>query len=414
MSDRETDSPFAEKESNRLIWIVPSVALHLLILLIWLFLPKEPPRLPSERKLTINSEQAEKLQQHVEDANLVMLHSQVTELQAIKKAMAQIRESKMAQLRSFEKEMVTVAPRDAADLFTQLLEAQTKILAAYQQLLEKIQQSEAKSPEVTKQLANDELEAARPALIEIESLRNNALSQMNLISNETVRSSALVNSGEVQLSWLLDSSIEHELSDLKQAMQSAQEKGLQVSSNIGQSYSGKAAQALHDATTRMAEYRTTLKDYAAGIAAGKLAVEQQRRDLQQTIAAAEAETRALQQQIERGKAELKSFGKDEQSRAKAREVNDANKRIQGKLRQKEGQLKKDKASLKRIREFSPDRELAREVSGIQRSLGSIFTRVPDLALIAEATKAQASVNRASRTLLETLRTQSSGSEVPEE
>ncbi len=119
--DRTPDI-FEEKPKSRWVWIVPSLIFHLAVLGIWLNSPPREPREPGDRELTIRPDQAELLQQHVEDANLMQLRQQVSELQEIKESMAGIREERMTRIHEFESERARPAPLELDQLLKKRLE----------------------------------------------------------------------------------------------------------------------------------------------------------------------------------------------------------------------------------------------------------------------------------------------------
>lgn len=221
MSASSDPSPFAEPKTNRLVWIVPSVLLHLVILAVWLSLPEEPPRRPGERKLTINRSQAEQLQQHVEDANLVMLHSKVSELQAIKQAMAGIRENQMERLRAFEEEMVVAAPKDAATLFTQFISSQQMLIDAYQELVETVTRLNTEMPRAEKRMSENQEADALAILLKIKPLWDQVDTLIGVLDEQTSISFALISTGEVKLEWIEDPAIAAELAGLKSSLEEA-------------------------------------------------------------------------------------------------------------------------------------------------------------------------------------------------
>ncbi|HBR95692.1 MAG TPA: hypothetical protein DEA90_16165 [Opitutae bacterium] len=246
MSDFEIDSPFHEKKSSRLVWIVPSVVLHVFILIIWLLLPEAPPRKPTDRALMINSAQAEQLQRHVEDANLVALKAQVSQLQAIKGAMAQIRESRMTQLRSFEEQMLVEAPKGAPELFVQLLDAQTSIIPAYQEMLDIVRVSIEKGAEAQVLLEAKRIEAVRPQLVQVKAHWDDARMRMDAVERATAQISALVNTADVRLEWVLDPVIEKHFSQLKESIEGAHQANSEVRDDLNRSFFGRSYHYLND------------------------------------------------------------------------------------------------------------------------------------------------------------------------
>lgn len=101
----EPNSPFDKKPSNRLVWIAPSICLHVVVFALWYFLPDPQPRKLEKRAVAVNSQQAKQLKQSVEDANLRELRGEVKRLQEIKRIMASIRAGQMDTLDTFEAAM---------------------------------------------------------------------------------------------------------------------------------------------------------------------------------------------------------------------------------------------------------------------------------------------------------------------
>ncbi len=95
----ELDDIFDQKPGSRLVWIIPSILFHIVIIALWLLMP-EKERVVEKRKVVINQQQAEQLQEFVKDANLVELQMEVTRLQDIKKQMDEIRLQEMNTLKN--------------------------------------------------------------------------------------------------------------------------------------------------------------------------------------------------------------------------------------------------------------------------------------------------------------------------
>jgi hypothetical protein len=115
-----TESLFDEKPANRLVWIVPSIVLHLLVFLVWYLLPEKERKVVESRDMVIKSEQDEQLKQFVEDSNLVELRAEVMRLQEIKAAMASIRAEDMEALTEFESEMRKSLDADVGEVLAEL------------------------------------------------------------------------------------------------------------------------------------------------------------------------------------------------------------------------------------------------------------------------------------------------------
>jgi hypothetical protein len=133
----ELDDIFDQKPGNRMVWIVPSILLHLAVLALWLLMP-EKERVIEERKVVINKQQAEQLQRFVKDANLQELQVEVGLLQDIKQQMDQIRQQEIVTLKSFTKEMQTDLPEDIVFAVEGIKDIQQRILTAQKAALKSI------------------------------------------------------------------------------------------------------------------------------------------------------------------------------------------------------------------------------------------------------------------------------------
>ncbi|MDF3130139.1 hypothetical protein P0Y35_13105 [Kiritimatiellaeota bacterium B1221] len=398
MSTSEEDySPFDEEKKNRMVWIVPSVLLHVIFLIVWLSLPEEPPRKPSTRKLIINSQQAEQLQQHVEDANLLVLHSKVSELQDIKQAMAKIRDNKMNQLRSFEQEMIEVAPRDARDLFHQFMSAQMLIIQNYQELLETINQSESRSIPLADLIEEKNLEALMPSLFEIDDLHTLAHQKLTAVQEQSDISFALVNTGEVQLDWIENPAVMHELAELKQAMSGAREAKNKVFSNVKSAYGGKPEQALNRLTEVPDDFIQTLKDYEQHLLDGQAELEKKQTELSGKIADSENKVLELETQIKSAETQLKTMENGKEKNALTQNL----KKLRGQLKSAKRKVGDQKKAYGRLK-FSPDRKLGNKYKAIHAYMDNLFTKSPQTEWITQALQAQRQVAEASKALLETL------------
>ncbi|WFB37082.1 hypothetical protein P3T73_04825 [Kiritimatiellota bacterium B12222] len=408
MSESDEDfSPFEEEKKNLWVWIVPSVLLHVVLLIVWMAMPEEPPRKPSQRKLTINSAQAEQLQQHVEDANLKMLHSQVSELQEIKLAMAKIRDAKMNQLRSFEEEMVVVAPADATELFQQFMAAQVLIVQNYEGLIQSVNKSEALTVSAKELIAKEDLAGAMPAMQEIDQLYSAVGRHLSIINEQFGVSFALVSTGEVQLDWILNDAITTELSNLNAAMESALAAKNTASGSIWSAYGGKAGQALDRLTQDAEKSIKTLEVYKQSLVDGQRELEKNQKELNDLIAQNEAGIAELDAQIKALNLEVKALGNAKENQQAKREVMAKSKKLTAQLNRDKRTLSGQKTKLKRL-SFKPDRSLQNQVNKINAYMGNLFATQPDTTKIAAALQAQLEVTQASKALLESLAQASQG------
>jgi hypothetical protein len=405
MSSPEIESPFEEKKSKLLVWIVPSVALHLIILLVWLLLPEGAPRAPVERKMTINSSQALRLQQHVEDANLLQLQAQVSELQAIKSAMAEIRDRKMAQLRTFEEQMVVAAPQDATELFTRLLDTQASLMAAYQQMYESARLSIELKPKVLELLQAEQIAAALPGLIEAKSLWDDAKAQLSTVRDDTANLFALINTAEITFEWMSDPGIKTQLADLQTALELAQQANSLVGSSLYKSFSSQPARYLDELIVKNEAYAAIIDGFAQANIDGKLAVEAKRAEQLQRIEEAEAAIEKMTQQQTEIRQQIEGLAKDD--KATLGNLNWQAKKTRTELINLGKRVGQAKATLKKIRDFRPNNNTQKKINYINKVARSVFVADPDLELITQAIQAQAVFAQSAQALLAVLVEQTS-------
>ena len=133
----ELDDIFDQKPGSRLVWIIPSILFHIVIIALWLLMP-EKERVVEKRKVVINQQQAEQLQEFVKDANLVELQMEVTRLQDIKKQMDEIRLQEMNTLKTFTKEMQTELEVGVFVALNSIKDLQGKILTDQKATLQNV------------------------------------------------------------------------------------------------------------------------------------------------------------------------------------------------------------------------------------------------------------------------------------
>ncbi|MDQ8209252.1 hypothetical protein QEH52_17125 [Coraliomargarita sp. SDUM461003] len=401
MSDRDSDSPFADPPNNRLVWIVPSVLLHLVVLVVWLLLPDEAPRERPDRELTINSRQAQQLQQHVEDANLKVLRAQVEELQTIKLAMSEIRDRKMAQLREFEKRMVVNAPRESFELFTRLLSSQSDALAAHKKLLELRSSSEQLTETLQPSLKIETAKELIPQLQELQQIWADGLEQTRILTRETAQALAMMNTAENQLAWLRDESVADEFAQLRKLMESAQYRNQQVVYTVKKGFSGNPSKHLNDLLQRHDQFLEWLQTYNLDLVEGPKKVEGDRQ-------AKRDEMERYQQQLHDFKlkrdqliADQKALPQDASKTQRAALTTQLNK-LRENQRKTESHLKNAERSLKGIRDFRPNKSRQDQLKRVRGIIDGIFASAPDVDKMQAALETQVAVIQAMQALLEAL------------
>jgi hypothetical protein len=253
-------SPFTERKSNPWLWIVPSVILHVVILVVWLSMPEPPPRMPGERKLTIQEEQAEQLQQHVEDANLRELRAEVAQMQAIKERMARIRAEKMQELRTFEETMLQEAPNDIAGLISELLEVQESVrelIVSTMASLEKIR--EASEP-VESLLDKDPVAGIR-ALKDLVPVRNEIAGVRDVLEENLNTAKAIAGSIRTKTEWISDTDLLNRIDRLLDGVESMNEGMNELNQEIGSSVGGRPRRFLNELAEAEESSINTLQAY---------------------------------------------------------------------------------------------------------------------------------------------------------
>lgn len=260
-------SPFTERKSNPWVWIVPSVILHVVILIVWLSMPEPPPRLPGERKLTLQEEQAEQLQQHVEDANLRELRAEVAQMQAIKERMAQIRAEKMQELRSFEEAMLQEAPKDIAGLISELLGVQESVRELTVKTVTTLENIRRASTPVETLLEKDPVAGIR-ALKDLVPVRNEIAGVRDELEEKVNTSRAIAGSIRAKTEWISDADLLNRIDRLLDGVESMNEGMNELNREIGSSVGGRPRRFLNELAEAEESSINTLQAYEEMVTKG--------------------------------------------------------------------------------------------------------------------------------------------------
>lgn len=244
------------------VWVVPSVLFHVVLLTVWMRMPEPPPRAPGTREVTIQPEQAEQLQRHVEDANLRLLQAKVAELQAIRAAMGGIRERRMAALREFEGEMVREAPRDILELLAGLVETQQSVRSIQEDLLEAVLKLNERTPAVEAVLKEDPA-AGLLILDEIHAMRQRFGPVIETLEDEFTQTAATLQTMGLRMEWIREEGVMADFEALGVAVGRLELALEQVNREIGSSVGGRNLRALNELVENRDAYVETLRQIAS-------------------------------------------------------------------------------------------------------------------------------------------------------
>jgi|GEM_PF-5088829 len=375
MSDIDA-SPFSRPKSKLWVWIIPSVLLHLIILVIWLLLPEPEPRQPGERKLTINKEQAEELQEHVEEANLKELRKKVLELQLIKAQMIRIREREMAAVIEFEQDMAQEAPKDVAMLLRELAENFELVRETHVGIESSLELLREWQPKILQAAENETIDGLRllpnlePYWISFDGIGD----RLEVAFYET---NANLNAIDVKLEWIEDASIAEKIEALKGPIEATRKMDREAWGAVPASW--KRARSFTLLTEDLDGTIESIERFRLGEIDGKAQVAKKRNEQETRIAEIEAELVRTNEALQSDEAALEEIdrGKSREAWSAKREDVRAHDRAQGQLQRELRDLEK---SLSRT-EYKQDQRLAREVKRIEDRLQHAVPEPPDQAIL---------------------------------
>lgn len=201
------ESLFDEKPTSRLVWIIPSVLLHVLVIVAWLSMPEEEPRVLKDRELVIKSDQAEQLKEFVEDANLQELRMEVSRLQEIKAAMKDIRAEQMTSLKDFEKEMRGSVKGDAREALGQIIGLQETTVNEQKTAIQEMDKLEQLFRTVKPMIDKQDFAQLAPFAKQILDTRQSVKNHQNQAVNKLRELQAQMDNADSTLSWLKDPEI---------------------------------------------------------------------------------------------------------------------------------------------------------------------------------------------------------------
>lgn len=383
---------FEEPKTNRWVWIVPSVVLHVVILVIWLNMPEPPPRMPGERKLTVEAEQAEQLQEHVEESNLELLQANVAELQEIRDRMNKIRAQRMEKLVTFESEMKQEAPQDIAGIVAQIVITQQKIIELHAQMDEASRNMMQKVPEARTVMESSEPEGIRAiaALASIQAPLQPMDDQFEALYLEITADLRTI---EQRYEWISNQEQVEKFNAYQTTLNQASEAHRRAFRSVKNAYAGKFGRYIQFVSQDPEAIISKLENFDQEVAAGKAKAEKERAALQAKIDANEARQKELDVLLEKERNTLKGI-----DRKKERDAYSAQVAVVRPLESEWGALartlKDDRRRVGGIR-FSPERNLAKEIQRTRGMMTNVLKGNVDPAVLDEARAEYDKVLRAS-------------------
>ena len=373
-------SPFEEPKTNRWVWIIPSVLLHVVILGLWFIMPEPPPRMLGERELSIDPEQAEQLQEHVEESNLEILQANVEELQAIKERMEKIRAQRMAKLQTFEGEMTEEAPQDMAEIVVEIADVQQKIIELHLQMEADIRAMEQEMPKVRAAMERSEAEGIR-AVATLASTQ----APFNPLPDQFEELYLQITAGmltlEQRLEWVSSKEVQERFTAYQEVLKQSEKAHSKALSSMNHSYrrGGRIVGTVSEDPEAVIE---KLETFDRTVAEGTAKAESNRAALQKKIDDAEAEKAEVDAKLTEAREALKGI-----DRKKERDAWSKQQAIIKPLGQRSGQLaqelKHNRRRMGGIR-FSPDRWQAKSTQNIRGSLANLLKAKVDPALFETA------------------------------
>lgn len=372
-------SPFSEPKTRHWVWVVPSVLLHLILLGIWLMLPEREPRQPGERKLTIPEEQAEELQERVEETNLKELREKVSELQAIKAAMAGIRDGKMADVAGFEQTMEREAPQDVAALLRELAGIYGQVHKDYAIIESNLALYREWRPKILNAADQDTVDGLR-LLPNLEPYWDRFEGMADRFEVAFYETNAVIESIAAKLEWIDDPDVGERISALADPMEATKSLHREAWESVPSSW--KLEQSFTFLTENPGETIATIERFRRGEIEGQAEVAAKRADLEARIAQVEKELAGVNQSLQADEAALGKIdrNKDRETwNAKRRSV-EAHKRS---LQKWNNELRTLNRELERTN-YKPDAKWAREVMTIESRLRHCLPEPPDPSVITRA------------------------------
>lgn len=376
-------TPFSKQKSKPWGWIVPSVLLHIAILCIWLTLPGPEPREPGARQLTIKAEQAEKLQQHVADANLKALRAKISELQSIKAAMARIRDEKMARVIEFEQNMQEEAPQDVAVLLDELANVYQSVYTTYEAIQSAVNLYTKQLPPI-REAADADTVAGIRALPQLEPFYSSFDGVSDRFEVAFYETGAILQAINVKLEWIPGGNLPERIEALKSDMETTLSMHRDAYGSIP--YSWKREASFRELTENLEERIGEVQAFRQAEREGKAEVAGKRAELSEKIAQTEAALAATNAALESAENDLAAIDRN-QDNAVWQAKRNSLRTHQSAHRALSKELRDLNKALTRTT-YRPDHQLARRADRIENWLDHALPAAPDSSLIDQAMSQQ--------------------------
>jgi len=410
----DEEALFDEKPGSRLVWIVPSVILHLLVFMIWFLMPEKEHKEVKSRDMLIKSEQAEQLKQFVEDSNLLELRAEVRRLQDIKQAMASIRAEDMDVLKEFESTMRSSLDSEALQVLAGLQECHQAFAAGQTVVMQGVTEIAAIFDAMQPLVEKKDIAAMVPYVERIIQARRMLYAHLENMNEFFLQLPARQDGADSVFSWMKDAGtlqLWEKFVDLQERMFTLQGKCYEEQSDFpytqdsslsriakeGPEFGSKLKKSIDDEKSAWLDYENNRKKYTGEIettaAAGK--------ELERAISELTAKLQKIKDEKDRLNKERAAIGTKSVEEKKQRE--ELQKRIKeqeqlysiagGEKRSVERKLSDVKkkrsgaeAAFKRLKEpssrWEKDRERVKE--RMDSNLNALSAKAGDVAAQAEA------------------------------
>jgi len=410
----DEEALFDEKPGSRLVWIVPSVILHLLVFMIWFLMPEKEHKEVKSRDMLIKSEQAEQLKQFVEDSNLLELRAEVRRLQDIKQAMASIRAEDMDVLKEFESTMRSSLDSEALQVLAGLQECHQAFAAGQTVVMQGVTEIAAIFDAMQPLVEKKDIAAMVPYVERIIQARRMLYAHLENMNEFFLQLPARQDGADSVFSWMKDAGtlqLWEKFVDLQERMFTLQGKCYEEQSDFpytqdsslsriakeGPEFGSKLQKSIDDEKSAWLDYENNRKKYTGEIettaAAGK--------ELERAISELTAKLQKIKDEKDRLNKERAAIGTKSVEEKKQRE--ELQKRIKeqeqlysiagGEKRSVERKLSDVKkkrsgaeAAFKRLKEpssrWEKDRERVKE--RMDSNLNALSAKAGDVAAQAEA------------------------------
>ncbi len=227
-ADRNYDAP----QSPRSIWLIISVILHVLLLAWIASIPARDyiERKLREREIVLSEEEAQRLQESIEQANVKELQQKVDDLQMIQQDVTQRRDQRFEQLDQFQQQMQKDLAERLQEAMDKVLESQEKIADLETQSMKEVEKVEKAVQQVARnadrKTVEKMVEQSKPIPEQVDKARE---PQQDAIK-ENEKTTALMENADRLMDFVEDESLQEEWEEARQ-MQTEARQVLQTARN---------------------------------------------------------------------------------------------------------------------------------------------------------------------------------------